>query len=131
MSRIRGRGNKETELVLARLLRKAGITGWRRHAPLCGKPDFMFRREKLVIFVDGCFWHACPKHSNMPVNNREFWAEKLARNQCRDRSVTALLRRQGWRVIRIWEHDLPRKPNHCIQRIVRALGNPLQNLKLS
>ncbi len=106
MSRIRGRGNEETELALARIFRQRGITGWRRHQPLFGKPDFTFRRQRIVVFVDGCFWHACQKHSNMPANNRGFWEKKLSANKLRDRLVTRTLRKQGWFVIRLWEHDL-------------------------
>ena len=121
MSRIRGRGNKETELALAKLFRAHGITGWRRHPPLFGKPDFIFRRERIVIFVDGCFWHGCPKHSNVPQNNRLFWEEKLAGNKLRDRLVTKTLRQQGWRVLRIWEHDLSKNPTACIGKIKALL----------
>src|SRR2546430_339563 len=95
MSRIRGRGNKETELALARLLRQNKIIGWRRHFRIHGTPDFVFPKEKLAVFVDGCFWHACPKHSNTPVNNRAFWKTKLAANQFRDRQVNRMLRRIG------------------------------------
>jgi DNA mismatch endonuclease (patch repair protein) len=109
MSRIRGRGNKETELALAKIFRQRGITGWRRHQSLFGKPDFTFRRQRIVVFVDGCFWHGCPKHSNTPVNNREFWEKKLSANKIRDRLVTRTLRRQGWLVIRLWEHDVAAK----------------------
>jgi DNA mismatch endonuclease (patch repair protein) len=106
MSRIRGSGNKGTELALAKLFRKHGITGWRRNQPLFGKPDFTFRRQHIAVFVDGCFWHGCPRHFNMPVNNRTFWEKKLAANKERDRLVTQTLRKQRWRVIRVWEHDL-------------------------
>jgi DNA mismatch endonuclease (patch repair protein) len=106
MSRIRGSGNKGTELALAKLFRKHGVTGWRRNQPLFGKPDFTFRRQRVAVFVDGCFWHGCPRHSNMPLNNRAFWERKLTANKERDRLVTKTLRRQGWRVIRVWEHDL-------------------------
>lgn len=122
MGRIRGKGNKETEVALALLLRRNGIAGWRRHAPIVGKPDFVFRIQRVAIFVDGCFWHCCPKHSNMPANNRDFWARKLEANRRRDRLVTATLRASGWKVIRIWEHDIRTRPNVCIGRIVRALG---------
>ena len=88
-----------------------------------GRPDFMFRKEHVVIFVDGCFWHGCPKHSNMPVNNRAFWMKKLTGNKGRDRLVTRALRQGGWRVLRIWEHELTRK-NHarCVGRVQRVLG---------
>jgi DNA mismatch endonuclease (patch repair protein) len=121
MSRIRGRGNKETELVLAQLFRAHGIIGWRRHQSRFGKPDFIFRQERIAIFVDGCFWHGCPKHSNMPLNNRMFWEKKLTANKRRDRLVTKTLRQQGWLVLRIWEHDLSRNPMACIRKIKSLL----------
>ena len=121
MSRIRGHGNKDTELALAKLLRIHGITGWRRRQQYFGKPDFTFRRERLVVFVDGCFWHGCPKHSNMPVNNRPFWEKKLSANILRDRLVTKTLRKQGWRVLRIWEHDLSKNPDSCVRKIKALL----------
>lgn len=123
MSRIRGRGNKETELAFASLLRRLGITGWRRHQPLLGKPDFTFRRRRIVVFVDGCFWHGCPKHSSMPVNNRKFWKEKLAANKRRDQRVTRTLRKQGWLVLRLWEHDLAarRRSASKVERVVEIL----------
>jgi len=106
MSRIRGSGNKGTELALAKLFRRYGITGWRRNQPLFGKPDFTFRLQRVVVFVDGCFWHGCPRHFTMPVNNQAFWERKLAANKKRDQLVTRTLRKQGWLVIRVWEHDL-------------------------
>ncbi len=109
MSRIRGRGNKYTEIALARLLRQNKITGWRRHLPIFGRPDFAFQKQKLVVFVDGCFWHGCPKHSSLPATNRAFWKRKFSANKLRDILVTRTLRSQGWRVLRIWEHELGRK----------------------
>jgi DNA mismatch endonuclease (patch repair protein) len=121
MSLIRSRGNKKTEIVLARLLRKNRITGWRRHLDIFGRPDFVFAKLKLVIFVDGCFWHGCPKHSNMPVNNRNFWQRKFSKNKARDLLVNQTLRRNGWRVIRIWEHDLTKRGEVCVSRIRAVL----------
>lgn len=123
MSRIRGQGNRTTELALASAFRRAGIKGWRRHlviklalgprvakrkgkADLLVRPDFVFRREKVAVFVDGCFWHRCPAHCKMPANNREFWEQKLSRNVERDRFVDRELRKAGWRVWRVWEHAL-------------------------
>jgi DNA mismatch endonuclease (patch repair protein) len=118
MSRIRSRGNKDTELALAKLLRANGIKGWRRHASLKFqissskfqvKPDFVFRKLKLAMFVDGCFWHGCPKHSTKPQNNRTFWQRKFSANKTRDQVVTRTLKRAGWRVLRLWEHERARK----------------------
>ena len=120
MAAIRSRGNKDTELKLAAILRAAGITGWRRHQPVPGHPDFIFRRQRLAVFVDGCFWHACPKHGRKPGSNRAYWLPKLRRNRERDDDVKSSLRSAGWTVIRLWEHDLA-NPQRCTARIRRAL----------
>ena len=124
MSRIRGSGNKDTELVLAKLFRRYGIKGWRRNQSVFGKPDFIFQKLKLAIFVDGCFWHACPRHGTKPKSNRGYWYRKLSANKKRDRLVTRTLRRAGWRVLRIWEHELARKNEaRLVQRIKRVLAS--------
>jgi DNA mismatch endonuclease (patch repair protein) len=122
MSLIRGRGNKDTEVALAKLFRRNKITGWRRHQKIFGKPDFIFRQVRLALFVDGCFWHGCPKHGTKPKGNAAFWRRKFSRNIARDRLVTRTLRRSGWRVLRIWEHELAKK-NHArlLQRIQKSL----------
>lgn len=122
MSRIRSRGNKETEIMLAKLLRRHGIKGWRRHQPVFGKPDFIFSKARLAVFVDGCFWHGCPKHGTKPKSNRAYWRQKLARNKHRDRLVTRTLRRAGWQVVRIWDCELQKRPQLCIQSIQNALA---------
>jgi DNA mismatch endonuclease (patch repair protein) len=109
MSRIRSRGNKATEIALAKLFRRNKITGWRRNQKIFGKPDFVFYKLKLAIFVDGCFWHSCPKHGTQPAGNRSFWKKKFARNIARDRLVNRTLRLAGWHVLRIWEHELAKR----------------------
>ena len=136
MSRIRSRGNKDTEVALAKLFRRNKITGWRKQIEVriqkSGvrifkvRPDFIFPKLKLAIFVDGCFWHGCPKHGTQPKGNRAFWKNKFARNKARDVLVTRTLRRANWRVLRIWEHDLHRATKRqnelrLIQRIQRFL----------
>lgn len=118
MATIRSSGNKDTELALAKLFRRYGITGWRRNQKVFGKPDFIFPRLKLAVFVDGCFWHGCPKHGTKPKGNAAFWRKKISRNQIRDRLVTRTLRSGNWRVLRIWEHELARKNE---PRLVRRI----------
>jgi DNA mismatch endonuclease, patch repair protein len=108
MRAIKGKANATTELALATLFRRDGISGWRRHLPLPGRPDFAFPKLKVAVFVDGCFWHACPRCYLQPSRNTEFWKEKAASNQRRDRRVAMRLRRLGWAVARIWEHELAR-----------------------
>jgi len=122
MSRIRSRGNKNTEVALAKLFRRNKIIGWRRNRKVFGKPDFVFPKLKLALFVDGCFWHGCPKHGTQPKGNRTFWKNKFARNKARDVLVTRTLRRAGWRVLRLWEHELAKKNEaRLLRRIQRVL----------
>ncbi len=122
MSLIRGKGNKQTEQALLSLLKLNKITGWRRHLPLPGKPDFAFPKQKVAVFVDGCFWHGCLKCYTRPKTNRAFWDRKRETNMARDKRVTRQLRRQGWKVIRIWQHSLKKFPGACLNRILRALA---------
>lgn len=121
MSRIRGHGNKDTEIALMRLLRINRINCWRRRQPVFGRPDFVFPKLKVAVFVDGCFWHCCPRHSNLPVNNRPFWQRKLHNNKLRDLRVNRELRTQGWLVLRIWEHDLTRRNERRVLKRIRAV----------
>ena len=131
MARIRSHGNRATELRLIALLRAHGITGWRRQVKIRNpkseirsiSADFVFRRARVAVFVDGCFWHGCPRHATMPASNRAFWKAKLARNAARDREVTRALRQAGWRVLRVWECALTRRRESATaRRIARALG---------
>ena len=130
MARVRGRGNKSTEEKLASLFRRAGIKGWRRHLHLTGTPEFVFPKKRLVIFVDGCFWHGCPKHATFPATHREFWSKKFAANKARDRRVNRTLRNGGWRVMRIWEHDIAKRSAACIRKIQVALDEALDRVPL-
>lgn len=122
MSRIRSTGNKNTELRLIQLFRLNGLSGWRRHQDLFGRPDFTFRRERVVVFVDGCFWHGCPKCYRAPTSNEAYWSSKVQRNQRRDQKVSRHLRKLEWKVVRVWEHELRHTPDIAVARIRRALN---------
>jgi DNA mismatch endonuclease, patch repair protein len=69
------------------------------------RPDISFPRQRIAVFVDGCFWHCCPVHGTEPRSNREYWLPKLARNRTRDELVNRALVESGWEVIRVWEHE--------------------------
>jgi DNA mismatch endonuclease (patch repair protein) len=129
MASIRGTDNRDTEIKLAVFFQKHGITGWRRHAKITGKPDFVFPKQRLAVFVDGCFWHACPAHGHQPKSNRKYWLAKFARNCQRDRMTNRTLRNTGWRVLRIWAHEL-NQPERVLGRIKRALLRPTRLLPL-
>jgi DNA mismatch endonuclease (patch repair protein) len=122
MSRVRSAGNLTTEERLACLLRTAGLAGWRRHQLLPGRPDFVWRKAKVAVFVDGCFWHGHDCGRNLrPRTNAKAWRDKIESNQARDRRVTRVLRKQGWTVVRIWECSLANDPDRCVDRIRRWL----------
>ena len=120
MAAVRSKGNKSTEVRLAAIFRAYGITGWRRNQMLPGRPDFVFRRCRLSVFVDGCFWHGCRWHLRIPQQNREYWIRKIARNVQRDRFTDRQLREAGWQVLRVWEHSLG-KSESIVVRVRRAL----------
>lgn len=121
MAAIRSKGNRTTELAIILLFKAHQITGWRRGWPLQGKPDFVWPRARITVFIDGCYWHHCPAHGRMPEDNREYWEKKFERNRARDKKVTRELRAKGWTVLRIWEHDIKTAPKKIVRRIRRAL----------
>ena len=107
MRAVRSGDNKSTERRLRSSLAGAGIRGWKlRPSYLPGKPDFAFETEHLVVFVDGCFWHGCPDCYRRPNSSQDYWDAKVRRNAERDKANVAALEKMGWRVLRIWEHEL-------------------------
>ncbi len=103
MASVRSKGNRSTEQLMARVLRKAGLRGYRKHWKVQGKPDFAWPDRKIALFVDGCFWHGCPRCNRPSKSNVGFWRRKISANRKRDLRVSRQLRRQGWNVLRVWE----------------------------
>jgi DNA mismatch endonuclease (patch repair protein) len=116
MARVRSHDNVSTEMRMIGLLRTAGITGWRRHSRIFGKPDFVFQKAKVALFVDGCFWHGCPRCKRVPTSSATFWQAKIARNIRRDKKVSCQLRKQGWKVVRARECRL-KTPTRFLNRL--------------
>jgi DNA mismatch endonuclease (patch repair protein) len=85
------------------VLRQHGLRGYRKHWRVAGKPDFAWPGLRVALFVDGCFWHGCPRCKRIPSSNTEFWASRISGNKERDRRVSGSLRRDGWLVLRVWE----------------------------
>lgn len=83
--------------------------------------DLLFARERLAVFVDGCFWHSCPEHGSTPHTNVVFWTGKLTRTAERDRETDAALAAAGWTVLRIWEHEDPSAASHKVLGILTGL----------
>jgi DNA mismatch endonuclease (patch repair protein) len=122
MSRIRGR-NTKPEVLLRQALWVAGLRGYRTHGALPGRPDIVLTRVRLAVFVDGCFWHSCPKcRIPAPTSRTAYWQPKLRRNKVRDQRVTRELRRLGWTPLRLWEHEVQRDSARSAARVVRAVA---------
>ncbi len=125
MARIRSSGNASTELRFERLLRATHVTGWRKNWEIIGKPDFVFPKEKVAVFIDGCFWHGHDCGRNLtPRHNAAAWRDKIAGNRRRDRKVSRALRAKGWSVIRVWECTLAQRTLTVVARLERALHPP-------
>lgn len=120
MQNIRSAGTK-AELFLARELRKRKIYFAKNVKSIFGKPDFVFRKRKVIVFVDSDFWHGHPKGCVMPKSNRRYWNKKIQRNRLRDCQVTKRLKKEGWIVVRIWEKDLKQRFNWTFNRVLSSL----------
>ena len=120
MSMIKGK-NTKPEILLRRILSTNRIKGYRLNYKLAGKPDITFTKYKIAIFIDGCFWHKCPKCYIKPKNNKTFWKKKINGNVKRDKKVNRLLKKEGWNVLRFWEHLLRKTPNSSYKRVIRVL----------
>ena len=109
MRKVKSKNNKSTEQKLIRFFNDNKITGWRRNYPVKGRPDFVFVKERIAVFVDGCFWHGHDCRNTKPSDNQEYWRKKRERNMRRDKEVTEMFERRGWKVLRIWECELKNK----------------------
>jgi len=121
MSRIRSK-NTKPEVLLRKTLWNLGFRGYRIHnKDLPGKPDIVFKKKKIAIFIDGCFWHKCPLDFQEPKTNTEYWMKKIQANVDRDKKVNEQLRNDGWVVVRIWEHSMRKEPEKTVKRIIPLL----------
>ncbi len=122
MRAIRSVGNVTTEAKFKFLLRKGKFKGWITHPQnILGSPDFAFPGKRLLVFVDGCYWHGCPHCGHIPRTNRAYWKAKISRNRRRDRRISRALWNSGFSVVRLRECDLRLRPAASLMRIRRVL----------
>ena len=114
MSKVRSKDTK-LELHFKKLLK--GLR-FRYQPKMFGKPDFTSKKLKIAIFIDSCFWHKCPKHFRKPNSNKSYWTSKIDRNVERAKEVNKMLKKEGWKVIRFWEHEIKKNPNKCIKKLI-------------
>jgi len=120
MQNIRSADTK-LEVSVRSALHKAGFRFRKNDKKIIGKPDIVFSSKKIVVFLDSCFWHKCPYHSNIPKINRKYWIPKLERNRQRGEEVNKRLKLQGWIVLRFWEHQVKNNFDGVIKNISQAL----------
>ncbi|NHA01371.1 very short patch repair endonuclease [Nocardioides sp. W3-2-3] len=121
----RGR-DTSAELAIRRLVHARGLryrVNYRPESTLRRTGDLVFTKVRVVVLVDGCYWHGCPEHFVPPVRNRDFWSSKIERNRERDAETTAESTKRGWRVLRFWEHESPERVAAAIESAVRARPN--------
>ncbi|MBO9662238.1 MAG: very short patch repair endonuclease [Dokdonella sp.] len=127
MKKIRQR-DTSAELALRSELHARGLR-YRIQVPVLSKPrrvaDVAFKRLRVAVFVDGCFWHGCPQHATWPKQNAEFWREKILANQRRDRDTDKRLRAEGWEVVRAWAHE---SPERVAAKVVSIVENRREKL---
>jgi len=118
MQNIRSKGTKP-ELILMSELKKLKIYFATHAKNIIGKPDIVFRRKKIAVFVDSDFWHGHKTKFVMPKTNKDYWEKKIANNKKRDREVNKTLKSTDWRVIRLWEYDIKKNTKKCLNRILK------------
>lgn len=117
MQHIRSEGTVPERMIMSEL-RRRGIYFAKHVKTIVGKPDIVFRRKRVIVFVDSDFWHGHPKRFVMPATNKEYWSNKIMKNKERDRVVTKELRSKGWKVIRLWEYDVRHNFEKCLKTIL-------------
>jgi len=120
MQAIRSKGTTPERLIM-RGLKKRKIYFASHVDSIIGKPDIVFRRKKIAVFIDSDFWHGHPKRCIMPTTNVDYWTNKIARNRKRDKDVNQKLRQDSWKVIRLWAYDVKHQFDKCIQIILNEL----------
>jgi len=114
---------RELRSLLHRRGRRFRVDRPIRLEQMTARPDILFSRHRLAVYVDGCFWHRCPTHGTQPKANGTFWSAKLEANVVRDRRTTEALKQAGWRVIRVWEHTPVRRTAELIERVLDEATN--------
>lgn len=120
MANIRSVGTS-IELEFSRELRRSRVS-FVEHPSTLGRPDVVFSKPRVVVFLDSCFWHRCPYHFRPPKSRQEYWVPKIARNVKRDKEVRAWYRREGWKVLRFWEHQIKGDLDGCIVKTLAAVA---------
>lgn len=117
------KSQSELENSVTKSLWKKGIRFRKNVKNLYGKPDIAIKKYKVAIFIDSCFWHACPIHGTCPKSNQEFWDKKLQQNVERDKKVNDYYEKEGWNILRVWEHEIKKDFDLTVDKIFMFINN--------
>lgn len=120
MSQIKAK-NTKPEIIFRKYIWSKGIKNFIVKNRFTGKPDLVFTKKKIAVFIDGCFWHKCPKCYIKPKSNKSFWNSKIKQNLKRDAVVNKSLKSEGWNILRFWEHDTNKNINSCYKSLLKRL----------
>lgn len=118
------------EQSIGRVFTKAGYKYQKNVTKLVGKPDIVFPKQRVVIFLDSCFWHGCGQHCRFPNSNRVYWKDKIGRNKKRDKIVSRLYKDKEWKLLRFWEHEITKNPKKVIMKIKKCLNKIPKSAKI-
>ncbi len=113
--------DSKMEIKFRSALWRSGLRFYKNVKSLSGKPDIVFPKKKVVIFLDSCFWHGCPEHLRMPKSNLDYWQPKIERNKKRDSEINAYYSENNWQIFRIWEHELKTNFDNQVSEVARAV----------
>ncbi|MEK7654518.1 MAG: very short patch repair endonuclease [Patescibacteria group bacterium] len=115
--------SKETKMEVAfrKELSSRGLRYRKNSVSYLGKPDIVFKKNKLVIFLDSCFWHGCKKHLRIPTRHKKYWVAKINRNKKRDFEVSRHYKKLGWKIVRAWEHKIKKDRSALVNKILGVL----------
>jgi DNA mismatch endonuclease, patch repair protein len=122
MSQIKGK-NTGLEKIFRASVSGLHIRGYRLNAKITGKPDLYFSKSKVAVFIDGCFWHGCPRCYARPATNKKYWSDKIKKNMKRDKTVTSELRENGIKVVRFWGHEINENSDRCAKKLQKIIAS--------
>ena len=116
MSHVKSKDSK-IETLFRKELWQSGFRYRKNSSKYFGKPDIVLPKYKTAIFIDSCFWHGCKKHCRIPTARKKYWTEKIARNAERDKEVSKHYKKLGWKIFRVWEHEMSKNLNKMLKKI--------------
>lgn len=126
MSKVKSKDSK-IEVDFRKAIWKAGFRYKKNPTKYFGKPDIVLPKHKTAIFIDSCFWHGCKKHCRIPTTRKNYWVAKIDRNIARDKEVSKHYNKLGWKIFRIWEHDLLEKRDKTIKSVLAEISKMRKN----